>query len=345
MPIKNGSSPATLHDVAKLAGVSYQTVSRVVNKMPKVAPDTLEKVNQAIAELNYRPNRAARSLVTGKSNAIHVLAFDLFNLRTIPFMEMAASEKGYQLRITALHQDLSLPEIRQKLAEIASSQVDGIVLSMPWSTVPYQELLDLSGGIPMVIVGCNLGPETNSVLIDQRAGTRQAVQHLLDLGHRQFAEIAGAIAKYEDSRIRHETYQELLRANSLEPGPSETGNFTMQSGFEAMNRLLAQNCPFTALVCANDEMALGAIRAAHEAGLKVPRDLSVVGFDNLDFAAFCTPTLTTVQQDYQALGTQSAQHLLSLIQDPGAAAHHRIIYPKLIVRQSTAHPPSTKRKA
>jgi len=342
MPVKNGSSPATLHDVAKLAGVSYQTVSRVVNKMSKVAPHTLEKVTQAIAELNYQPNRAARSLVTGRSHAIHVLAFDVFNLRVIPHMERVAAEKGYQLRITILRQAYSITDMRQKLAEIVSSQVDGIVLSMPWSTVSYQELLDLSAGIPMVIVGCNLGPETNSVLIDQRAGARLAVQHLVDLGHRQFAEIAGTVDKYEDGRIRHETYQELLRANSLEPGPRETGNFSMESGFEAMNRLLAQNCPFTALVCANDEMALGAIRAAHEAGLKVPRDLSVVGFDNLDFAAFCTPTLTTVQQDYHALGTQSAQHLLSLIQDPGAAAHHRVIYPKLIIRQSTATPPTKK---
>ena len=340
MPTKNDSPPATLRDVAQLAGVSYQTVSRVVNKMSKVSPHTLERVNQAIAELNYQPNRAARSLKTGKSNAIHVLAFDVFNLRTIPYMEVVAYEKSYQLRITALHQKYSLPEMRQKLSEIVTSQVDGIVLSMPWSTVPYQELLDWGGGIPLVVVGSNLGPETNSVLIDQQAGSRLAVQHLLDLGHRQFAEITGTIERYDDARIRHETYHELLRANGIQPGPSEGGNFNMESGFQAMNRLLEQNRPFTALVCANDEMALGAMRAAHNAGIKIPQNLSVVGFDDQDFASFCTPTLTTVQQDSDALGRQTIQHLVSLIQDPNAAAHHRVLYPKLIVRQSTATPSS-----
>ncbi len=343
MPLKNGSSPATLHDVAKLAGVSYQTVSRVVNKMSKVSPQTLEKVNQAIAELNYQPNRAARSLVTGKSNAIHVLAFDIFNLRAVPFMEIVAYEKGFQFRLTALHQAYSLPEMRQKLSEIVASQVDGIVLLMPWSNVTYKEIFTLSSGIPLVIVGSNMGPDTNSVLIDQELGTRLLMQHLIDLGHSRFAEITGFTDRYDDARIRHSTYQEVLRSNNIAHGPSEPGNFTMRGGFNAMSQLLAKDRSFTALVCGNDETALGAIQAAHNAGLKIPQDLSIVGFDDMDFAAFSTPPLTTVQQDYHALGTQSIQHLVSLIQDPSAAAHHRVLYPKLVVRQSTSQPPSQKK--
>lgn len=341
MPLKSLDSPPTLEDVARRAGVSYQTVSRVINNMPNVAPRTLEKVRKAIEELNYRPNRAARSLVTGRSQAIQVLLCDKYNFRVVPKMEEAAYRCGYQLRVTALHETTSTPELRQKLAEIIASQVDGVVLVMPWLGISYAELLKVAGNIPIVIVGSSMGYETNSTLIEQAHGTRLAVQHLIDLGHRQFAEISGTVFMYEDSRIRHETYLEVLRENGLKPGPTENCNFTMDSGFEAMNRLLATGQPFTALVCANDESALGAIHAAHNAGLRIPQDLSVVGFDDEPFSSHSTPPLTTIRQDYEALGNNAIDQLISLIQNPGAAPHQRIIFPKLIVRESTA-PPAEK---
>jgi len=338
MPKINTFNKPTLHDVAKLAGVSYQTVSRVVNKMPNVSPITVEKVNRAITKLNYQPNRAARSLVTGRSQAIHVLVCDKYNFRMVPRMEEEAYNLGYQMRVTALHETYSIPEIHQKLTEIVSSQVDGLAVVMPWLGITYSELLNLVGGIPIIVIGSSMGYETNSVLIDQQHGTRLAIQHLLDLGHRHFAEISGTFLKHEDSRIRHETYVEMLQAHGLSPALSETGNFAMDAGFEAMNRLLTRKEKFTALVCANDEMALGAMHAAHNAGIQIPRDISVVGFDDLNYAAHCIPPLTTVQQDYNALGTNAIQHLVSLIQNPDAAPHQRIIFPKLIVRESTAPP-------
>ncbi len=339
MPQKR-TTQATLHDVAERAGVSYQTVSRVINNMPNVSQRTLDKVKRAIEELNYRPNRAARSLVTGRSQSLHVLVCDKYNFRAVPFMEEAAYRHGYQLRFSTLHEAYSVPELRHRLTEIAASQVDGIAIVMPWIGLTYDELSKLADGIPLVIVGSSLGFDTNSTLIDQAHGTRLAVQHLIDLGHRQFVEISGTIAKYEDARIRHETYQAVLREHGLTPGPCEAGNFTMTGGFEAMKRLLASGQPFTAVVCANDESALGAMHAAYNAGLKIPRDLSIVGFDDMDFAAHSTPPLTTVRQDYIALGTNAVEHLMSLIQNPSASPHQRVIFPKLIVRESTAPPPA-----
>ncbi len=340
MSTKNASRAVTLHDVADRAGVSYQTVSRVINNMPNVSPQTLQKVNQAIEELNYRPNRAARSLVTGRSHAIHVLVCDKYNVRMIPSMEEAAYAEGYQLRLTTLHEIYSLPELRQKLSEIIASQVDGLLLVMPWRGISYAELLKIVADTPLVIVGCSMGYETNSVLIDQEYGMKQVVQHLLDLGHRQFAEITGTVDKYEDARIRHQTLADVLRLHGLAPVLSESGNFTMDVGYETTRRMLAQRSksPFTALVCANDETALGAIHAIHDAGLRVPQDISVTGFDDMDFARHSIPPLTTAQQDYRALGVNAVQHVISLIQNPKAAPHQRIIFPKLQIRESTAPP-------
>ncbi|MBI4927682.1 MAG: LacI family DNA-binding transcriptional regulator [Anaerolineae bacterium] len=329
-------SPATLHDVAKLAGVSYQTVSRVVNRSPNVSTRTMEKVNRAIADLNYQPNRAARSLVTGKSNAIHVLAFDIHNLRTLPAMQHGAYSQGYQLRLSGFQRNEdAVRDLRACLRDIAASQVDGMLLILPWVLVTESELSDLMGKIPYVVVGSSLGYGTNAVLVDQREGMRMAAQHLLDLGHRRIAAIQG-IEHYYDAQLRQETLEKVLRKNGLELVASERGLFEMVSGYEAALRLLANGPDFTALVCANDEMALGAIRAIKSQGLRVPQDVSVIGFDDLPFAIFSDPPLTTIRQDFNALGTLGLQHLLSLIRTPDIAPHQRLLYPELIVRESTA---------
>lgn len=333
----------TLHDVAERAGVSYQTVSRVVNNMPNVAPHTLEKVRRAIQELNYRPNRAARSLVTGRSQAIHALMCDKYNVRMIPFVEEAAYRVGYQIRLSALHETHSVTELRQRLAEIVAGQVDGVLIVMPWQQVSYAELTQIAQGVPLVVVGSSMGQVTNSVVIDQQSGTRLAVRHLLDLGHRHLAEICGTVEMYEDAQIRHQTFLNVLREHNLSPGPCETGNFTMDKGYQAMQTLLARrpSAPFTAVFCANDETALGAMHAARNAGLRIPQDLSVIGFDDEQFASHCIPPLTTVRQDYAALGHHAIEQLISIIQNPAAAPHQRVVFPKLVVRESTAPPPDS----
>jgi len=338
MPEKIPSSP-TLRDVAKLAGVSYQTVSRVVNNSPHVSAETLEKVNRAIAELNYQPNRTARNLATGKSHTIHVLVFDIFNLRMLPAIERGAWAKGYQLRLSNLRGlDTSVEDLKACLSASIAGGSDGLIFLLPWNLVSVEQLQILTAGIPFVVVGSSLGLGTNSILVDQSEGVRLIVQHLLDLGHRAIAAIHGAAHHY-DAQIRQATLESMLREHGLELVASDRGIFDMKSGYEAALRLLTQQAPFTALACANDEMALGAIRAIKDRGLRVPQDISVIGFDDQNFAAYCDPPLTTVRQDFDALGAQSLQHLLALMESSDTVAHQRVLYPQLIVRMSTAAPP------
>jgi LacI family transcriptional regulator len=332
------SAPATLHDVARLAGVSYQTVSRVVNQSPSVSPETLEKVNQAIEALNYRPNRVARSLVTGKSNALHVLALDFSHLRMLPAMHDLANENGFQLRLTSFRRsNNALHDLDICLRDIAASGPDGLLVVLPWALTTEKDLIALVRNIPFVVVSNRLGYGTNAVLIDQREGTRMAIEHLLSLGHRRFALIDGP-QQYYDAQIRSETARKILAEHQAELIVAEQGNFGMTSGYEAAQRLLQRGKSFTALFCANDEMALGAMRALKSAGLRIPQDVSVVGFDDLNFSAYCDPPLTTVRQDFYALGTHALQHLLSLLRAPNTAPHQRLLYPELIVRSSTSAP-------
>ncbi len=333
------SSP-TLHDVARRAEVSYQTVSRVINNLPYVAPHTRQRVQRAIAELNYRPNRAARSLVTGRSRAIHVLICDKYNLRTTPAMEETAYQAGYQLRLSALHETHSVTELRQQLTDIVTGQVDGVAIILPWQQVAYAELLQIADGVPLIMVGSGMGENANSVVIDQQRGTRLAIEYLLELGHRRLAEICGSVKMYEDAEIRHRTFLEVLRERNLQPGPCEAGNFTMDRGYAAMRKLLARRAdePFTAVFCANDETALGAMHAIYDAGLRVPEDISIVGFDDAPFARHCVPPLTTVRQDNDALGSLAIRRLLTLIEQPDAAPQRQIILPTLVIRESAAPP-------
>lgn len=332
------SAPATLHDVARLAGVSYQTVSRVVNRSPNVSPETLEKVNQAIAALNYHPNRLARSLVTGKTNVIHVLALDVYHLRILPAMHDAAHEHGYQLRLTGFRSsDDPVRDLDACLREIAASGADGLLVVLPWTLATEEDLMGLVRNIPFVVVGNRLGYGTNAVLIDQREGTRLAIEHLLELGHRKFALIDGP-QRFYDAQIRSETARKILAARQAELVAGEQGDFSMKSGYDAAQRLLEGPDSFTALFCANDEMALGAMRAIKGRGLRIPQDISVVGFDDMNFTAYCDPPLTTVRQDFYALGMHAVQHLFSLLKTPTAAPHQRVLYPELIVRDSTSAP-------
>lgn len=336
-------SPATMQDVARLAGVSYQTVSRVINHSPNVAPKTLEKVNQAIAILKYQPNRIARSLATGKSNVIHVLAVNLYNLGMLPAMHDGAYSQGYQLRLSGFECDEgNTMELENCLKEIAASQVEGIIFLLPWRLASEGELQSMVHGIPFVVVGNSLGYGTNSVMIDQREGTRLAVQHLLDLGHRHIAAINGPEDFY-DAQIREETLLKVLNQNRIDLVASERGMFEMQTGYEAAVRLLEKGVEFSALFCANDDMALAAIRALKEKGLRIPQDVSVIGFDDQKFAAFSDPPLTTIRQDFYALGMHSFQHLVSIIKAPETAPHQRLLYPELIVRRSTAAPAQSSR--
>lgn len=334
---------ATLNDVARLAGVSYQTVSRVVNRHPSVAPATRSKVLSAIKQLDYRPNQAAKMLATGRSHILQLLTFDLSYNDPLPPMVHWAKRMGYTMAVSEYDYLGPKSELRETLETLSARMVDGIILFTPYPIPGFDEIKLFCQGTPIVIVATMLGAQVPSVVFDQARGIELALQHLLALGHRQIAEISGPLAdpdgdhpkEHYHARIRHQVLQARLKTEGLTPGPSVSGDFTILSGYEAVHKLIDSNEPFTALMVGNDRMALGAMRGLHERGLRIPKDVSIVGFDDMLEAAYFDPPLTTVRQDIHSLARESIEYLTSLIAIPSNTVHQRVLYPELIVRKST----------
>ena len=325
----------TLSDVARASGVSNQTVSRVVNSHPHVAENTRERVLSSIKKLGYRPNRAARSLVTRNSNTVGIISFGTTYYgpaQTFAKIEKAVRASGYGLTFYSID-ELTREQLRTAINTLADHQVDGIVMAAPFIELDPTEILGLCGDVPVVMIDVPKGAYVPSVVVDQVAGSRLATQHLIDLGHRDVAEISGPLS-WHDAALRHEAWQTTLQAAGLSPGPSAEGDWSAAGGYRAAEQLLASDERFSALVAANDQTALGAARALRARGLLIPENVSVIGFDDIPEAAFFEPPLTTISQDFTALGQQSVDYLLSLIREPETPVHQRVLYPTLVERRS-----------
>jgi LacI family transcriptional regulator len=321
----------TLRDVAREADVSYQTVSRVINENANVSAETRARVQKAIKALGFRPNRAAQILQTERSNTIEVVLFNAgFNLFLYE-MARATQQLGYHFSVSAIAEK----EFETTLESAAARFVDGIVILADAPLVQdYETLMALTDGIPFVQIGAKMGANLPSVIYDQAKGARLATQHLIDSGHRHIAEISGPLHNY-DGYDRHTSWLATLKENGLTPGPSIEGNFSIESGYRSMCQLLDQPSSFTAAFIGNDSMTIGAHTALRERGLRVPDDVSLVGFDDVAEAAHFVPGLTTVRQDFQLLGRMAIEYLIDLIDTPDTAIHQRVLQPKLIVRGST----------
>lgn len=336
---KSNHRRITLSDVALLAGVSSQTVSRVVNNHPYVSDDTRRRVLTAIRKLNYSPNRAARSLATRRSCTLGVVSFDIAfygPAQMVMNIERTAKRRGYTVSLATADR-MALEEVRQAVTDVGGDALDGLLLIAPVIGVSYEDLREICGTVPFVQIDIELSAKVPSVVIDQRYGSQLVTQHLIDLGHRCIAEICGPQSWY-GAQARHTSWRDTLLAAGLEPGPSVEGDWTSRSGYEAACALLASGAEFTGLVVGNDQMALGAMAALRERGLRVPEDVSVVGFDDIPEAAYFAPPLTTVRQNFAALGEQSVEYLMALIENPGTPVHQRVLYPQFVERQS-AQPP------
>jgi LacI family transcriptional regulator len=229
---------------------------------------------------------------------------------------------------------MTLPDIRVALRNLGDHAVDGLVLIMPIVGVERAELARLCGGVPFVQIDTELAAQAPSVVIDQDYGARLATRHLIDLGHRAICAISGPL-EWFGALARHRSWAATLQTAGIAPGPFIEGDWTARGGYQAALQLLSQGAGFTGLVVANDQMALGAIRALRERGLRVPEDVSVVGFDDIPEAAYFEPPLTTVRQNFAALGEQSVEYLIDLIDHPELPPHQRVLYPQLIERKST----------
>ena len=327
---------ATLNDVAVYSGVSYQTVSRVINDHLNVAEATRRRVLKAIEELDYRPNRAARSLVTRRSQTVGIISYGLGYYgpaQMVMNIESAVRRRGYGLALTTI-EELSLPELSRAINDLVSQNVDGIVMITPIADIDPKMITMLCAETPLVMVDTDPNERIPAVAIDQRHGAKLATQHLIDLGHRNICKISGPLNWY-DARLRHEGWLATLHESGLTPGLSFEGDWTAARGYAAMQQLLDTETGFSAVVVGNDQMALGALRALRERGLKVPDDISVVGFDDVPEAAYFEPPLTTVRQDFKALGQQSIEHLMALIEAPDGPLLQRVLWPHLVVRLST----------
>jgi DNA-binding LacI/PurR family transcriptional regulator len=327
----------TLNDVAHYAGVSYQTVSRVVNDHPSVSPATRARGQQIIQELGYHPNKVARSLVGSQSNTFAVLVFGMNHYgptQMVLNIERAAKELEYDLIFSNLRNP-SYEELRKVLGSLSGRQVDGIVSISPVVGISYEEMVSLCGNTPLVLIDPQMGLEVPSVVVDQKYGSQLATKHLIQQGHQRIAEICGPL-NWFGGIARHQQWLVTLHEAGLTPMMTVEGNWSAQSGYEAAHQLLRADPGFTALVVGNDQMALGAIYALHEHNLRIPEDISVVGFDDIPEAAFFRPPLTTIRQDFNQLGEISVRYLQELIQNPDTPIKQHILSPKFVRRQSTA---------
>jgi DNA-binding LacI/PurR family transcriptional regulator len=330
--------PAVMHDVARLAGVSHQTVSRVLNGHPNVRATTRERVLEAIRQLDYQPNALARGLVTRRSRSIGVISFDtrLFGpASTLLAIERAARAAGYAVTITSLA-DLDAASVRSAVATLAGQRVDGVIVIAPVESAA-RGLRDLRPGLPVVAVEAGYRGEVPVVSVDQFSGAKLATDHLLALGHRTIWHVAGP-ADWLEARERVEGWRDSLSQAGVMAPPMLRGDWSPESGYRA-GLELAGTAGMSAVFAANDQMALGIMHAFYERGVKVPDDVSVVGFDNIPEAAFLTPSLTTVHQDFDEVGRRGLRLLMGIIDgDPERSAPTGRVPATLVPRRSTGAP-------
>ena len=307
---------ATLADVARLAQVSAMTVSRVINDPATVSVKTQNRVRQAMTQLNYRPNPIARGLARGRSNTIGVVTFDTGQYgpgSTLLAIERAARLRGYGLTLVVA-ENPDRVAVREAVMSLADRLVDGLVVIAPFVDT-FGALIDLGRDIPLVVAEAGNPAEATVVGIDQVLGARLATQHLLDLGHETVHHIAGP-ADWIESGLRITGWREALSSAGRAAPPPEAGDWTPASGFAA-GLLLADDPSVTAIFVANDQMALGTLSALQQRGRRVPEDVSVVGFDDTPESAYYLPGLTTIHQDFSAMGEAAVDTLDRLVTAEG----------------------------
>jgi DNA-binding LacI/PurR family transcriptional regulator len=337
-----GTGAPTMADVAARAGVSHQTVSRVLNDAAAVRPETRDAVLAAIAALGYRRNQAARALVTRRSGLIGVIVDELRlygPASTVTSVAQAARGAGYGLTLDLLW-DVTGSSVATALEHQLSQAVEAVVLVAAHGEKPDPAVL--SGlSVPIIALDGFLGDDTTTAGVDQLAGGVMATRHLLELGHRTVGHISGP-SDWRQAADRHAGFLEAVRQAGLEPGPVVEGDWSPRAGYRAAQRILGENPSTTALFVANDQMAMGAMRALTEAGRRVPDDVSVVGFDDIPEASFAQPPLTTIRQDFAALGREAVRLVIGAI--AGEDLPSTLVPPRLVTRESTVRRPQDRRR-
>lgn len=338
---KNRTKRVTMREVAQESGVSYQTVSRVINEHPNVAPDTRARIQDVITRLNYRPSKAARSLAAKQSLTLAVITYGIeyYGLtQMVVNIERYARKAGYDIIYSNI--DLvDIDDLDNRVNSMAQWLVDGMILIAPIKNAYYEQVIQQLTSIPYILFDNAPDTQNPSIRFNQETGGFVITQHLIELGHQQLVTITGP-QNWFGAESRMIGYHRALQSAGLTSVAQIEGDWTAQSGYTAMQKLI-QHHTFTGVVAGNDQMALGAIHAMTEAGIHVPQDISIVGFDDIPEASFYLPALTTIKQDFHLLGQRGIQYLIDLIQDPPIVAGSRVIEPQLVIRNST-EPPSNE---
>ena len=327
-------------DVARLAGVSSQTVSRVVNDQGSISPATRRRVEEAIRKLGYRPNTAARALATTRSRTIGVIGTEggLWGPGTVHrSVESAARRAGYSVSSVSL-ETVSREELADAVEHLLGQRVEGVIM-----IAGFDEALELARhqdvGVPFVVVVGDVAPDRREADTAQFEAARAAVRHLVDLGHVEIAHVTGPV-NWVEARAREAGWRSAMAEAGLRPAEPVPGDWSVAGGYRAGQRIAAAG-EATAVFAANDEMAVGVLRALAEAGLAVPGDVSLVGFDDIPLSAYLVPPLTTVRQDLRAVGRRAVRTLEAAI--GGSSDEAAVPPPELVVRDSTAPPPARRR--
>ncbi|AMB59557.1 LacI family DNA-binding transcriptional regulator [Microterricola viridarii] len=365
-----GRAPS-IRDVARLAGVSHQTVSRVLNHHPSIRPETKARVLTVMEELQYRPNRAARALVTSRSRVIGVLSASSSQYgpaSSIAAIEVAARAHGYYIN-TANIVGSDHDAITGAIEHLMSQAVEGLVVIAPQVRV-FDILAERAIDVPLVTLQPTGRFGDNTLAVDQITGARLATRHLIELGHRHIYHLAGP-QDWIEAEARMTGFLREMSDSEVATTAPILGDWTADFGYYAGRELLSVR-DFTAIFSSNDQMALGLMHAVRDAGLDVPGDVSIVGFDDIPEAAHYAPPLTTVRQDFSELGRRSIEKLIAEIdrRSPSTGGEHagnaapdsaadgapdgteddaedgtgepaaanRLLVPELIVRQSTGLP-------
>ncbi len=328
-------SRMTIRDVAALAGVSHQTVSRVINNSERVKPETRQRVETAIRELKYSPNAVARSMARGRTYTLSCISPNLTDFTYASFIEGAeleARRQGYFLLTTSAPNAETFATLVNQL--LASRRTEGLLVITP-KVEPHH--VRIPRYVSAVFIGAN--PKLDwiaSVTLDDENAGYMATEHLIQLNHTHIAHITGPMAE-ESSQGRMRGYQAALNAAGI---PFQRrfiyeGDWSATSGYMAVQDFLEQENAPSAIFAQNDRMAVGAIRALRDAGRHVPKDISVIGFDDMPLASYFDPPLTTILQDTYRMGREAACQLISSIEKPDNPCRQLCVEPKLIVRQST----------
>ena len=343
----------TIKEVASAAGVSTQTVSRVINKRPDVSTDTRKRVQNVIEQLGYRPSALARSLIQQRSYTLGVVTAGLRFIgpsRTLSGITGAAEEKGYSLLLKELPQ-FDTTDLTTIFQALHDRHVDGIIWAVPevGHNRKWINHNSLENGIPMVYLAMEPRDDILVVSIDNFLGARLAVSHLLEQGYRHIGHVAGPMDWWE-AQQRMIGWKDAISNTGIKSEANQwaEGNWSSASGVEAIEKLFAQYPEMDSVFVGNDQMALGVLQVATQKGLRIPDDLGIVGFDNIPESAYFSPPLTTIQQDQYAIGKVAVEQIIHIIETgleglQPERSNSFVLSPALVVRQSSLRSKEVKK--